>query len=341
MSKYLDPKADLTFKKVFGEHRDLVVSFLNAMLPFDSPEEEIKEVLEYLDPELVPRNPLKKYSVVDLRCRDARGRQFVVEMQMMWTSAFKQRVLFNASKAYVSQLETGDEYELLQPVYSLNIVNDTYCDSKSYYHDYRIVAIEETDEVIEGLRFIFIELPKFTPQTYSGKKMQVLWLRYLTEINAKTREAPKDLMAVPVIRKAVKQLEESAFTDQQLLMYDKFWDMVSTSRTLINGATREAMRKGLKEGMEKGMEKGLEEGRRKGLEQGLQEGIQQGIQQGLQQGIEEGIRQGVETGLLQERLRIVRKLREMDMPEESIAQLTGLTTEDLAVLDSPTDSGRG
>ena len=44
MSKYLDPKADLTFKKVFGEHRDLVVSFLKALLPFDSPEEEIKEV---------------------------------------------------------------------------------------------------------------------------------------------------------------------------------------------------------------------------------------------------------------------------------------------------------
>ena len=63
MSKYLDPKADLTFKKVFGEHRDQVVSFLNALLPFDSPEEEIKEVLEYLDPELMPRNPLKKYSV--------------------------------------------------------------------------------------------------------------------------------------------------------------------------------------------------------------------------------------------------------------------------------------
>ena len=98
----------------------------------------------------MPRNPLKKYSVVDLRCHDARGRQFVVEMQMMWTSAFKQRVLFNASKAYVSQLETGDEYELLQPVYSLNIVDDVYSDSPSYYHEYRIVAIEETDEVIDA-----------------------------------------------------------------------------------------------------------------------------------------------------------------------------------------------
>ncbi len=296
----MDPKADLTFKKVFGEHRDLVVSFLNALLPFDSPEEEIKEVLEYLDPELMPRNPLKKYSVVDLRCRDARGRQFVVEMQMMWTSAFKQRVLFNASKAYVSQLETGEEYELLQPVYSLNIVNDVYCDSKSYYHDYRIVAIEETDEVIDGLRFIFIELPKFNPQTYSDKKMQVLWLRFLTEINAKTREAPKELMAVPVIRKAVKQLEEGAFTDQQLLLYDRFWDMVSTSRTLINGAVREATRKG--------------------LQKGIQEGIQQGLQQGLQQGIQ------------QERLKIAENMKRAGIPTESIAQIVGMTSDEIAEL---------
>ena len=31
MAKYLDPKADLTFKKVFGEHKELVISFLNAL----------------------------------------------------------------------------------------------------------------------------------------------------------------------------------------------------------------------------------------------------------------------------------------------------------------------
>ncbi len=28
MAKYLDPKADLTFKKVFGEHKELLISFL-------------------------------------------------------------------------------------------------------------------------------------------------------------------------------------------------------------------------------------------------------------------------------------------------------------------------
>ena len=31
--RYLDPRADLTFKKIFGEHADLATSFLNALLP--------------------------------------------------------------------------------------------------------------------------------------------------------------------------------------------------------------------------------------------------------------------------------------------------------------------
>lgn len=50
--KYLDPKADLTFKKVFGEHPDLVTSLLNALLPFERDDEKIVSV-EYLPAEIV------------------------------------------------------------------------------------------------------------------------------------------------------------------------------------------------------------------------------------------------------------------------------------------------
>ena len=246
--RYLSPKADLTFKKVFGEHPDLIISFLNALLPFEMPEEEITQV-EYLNPEMVPENPLRKNSIVDVRCKDQSGRQFIVEMQMMWTSAYKQRVLFNASKAYVSQLGKGNDYELLQPVYSLNLVNDTFSESKGYYHDFKIVEDAETKEVIEGLRFIFIELPKFTPDNY--KKMQVLWLRYLTEINEQTREVPEELMENPEINKAVTQLEESAFSEAQLLGYDHFWDMVSTAKMQISSSRREGREEGLEEGEKK------------------------------------------------------------------------------------------
>lgn len=72
--------------------------------------------------------------------------------------------------------------------------------------------------------------PKFTPHTYSEKKMQILWLRFLTEINEYTREIPQDLLDNPELKKAVDALEESAFTDAQLAGYEIFWDMVSVEK---------------------------------------------------------------------------------------------------------------
>ena len=311
MKKYLDPKADLTFKKVFGEHKDLVISFLNAMLPFGSEEEKIVSV-EYLNPELVPVNPLRKDSIVDVRCKDVRGRQFIVEMQMMWTPEYKQRVLFNASKAYVSQLGKSQHYELLQPVYSLNLLNDTFSDSEEYYHDYQIVEMEETNEVIEGLRFIFIELPKFKPKSYGDKKMQVLWLRYLTEIDEDTREVSKELLDNPEISKAVEELEKSAFTEEELLVYDRFWDMIGASRLLIIGAIRRGHEQGHKQGHEEGYLEGRQEGRREGRREGRQEGITQGHQE--------------------ERVKNARAMKSKGFQPDIISEITGLPISEIAGL---------
>ena len=236
--KYLDPKADLTFKKVFGEHPELVKSLLNALLPFKSEEEEITSVT-YLTPEMVPQTPTRKYSIVDVRCEDAQGRQFIVEMQMVWSAEFKQRVLFNASKAYVKQLNRGEDYSLLKPVYSLNLVNEVFePELDDYYHYYHLVHEEHTEKVIDGLHLVFVELPKFTPHTFTEKKMQVLWLRYLTEIDEKTKKVPAELLANPEIAKAVSEIEESAYTEEELLGYDEFWDMVSVEKTLAGRLER-------------------------------------------------------------------------------------------------------
>ena len=312
--RYLDPKADLTFKKVFGEHPDLVISLLNALLPFDKPEEEVVSV-EYLPAEMVPENPLRKNSIVDVRCKDARGRQFIVEMQMVWSQEFKMRVLFNASKAYVRQLGEGQDYELLQPVYSLNLVNEIFePDMEQYYHYYRLVHSERTDKVIDGLHLIFIELPKFKPHNYSEKKMQVLWLRYLTEITERTRQAPQELLDNPEVKKALTELEESAFTDAELLGYDKFWDIISVERTLI-GSVKRRYDEGLRKGLAEGMQKGIAEGMQKGIAEGMQKGIAEGMQKGMQQGEEK------------ERLKIARSMKADGMSVENIARYTGIAPE--------------
>ncbi len=85
----------------------------------------------------------------------------------------------------------GYKYEDLQPVYSLNLVNDIFeKDIPEYIHNYRIVHDKYTRKVIEGWCFTFIELPKFQPHTMNEKRMTILWLRFLTEINDKTQTAP-------------------------------------------------------------------------------------------------------------------------------------------------------
>ena len=165
---------------------------------------------------------------------------------MEWSDAFQQRVLFNASKLYVSQAKKGGKYSELQPVYSLNLVNDIFAhDTPDFIHNYRIVHDKDSNKVIEGLHFTFIELPKFTPHSIADKRMMVLWLRFLTEINSNTKEIPADLLNDPEIGKAVEELEISGFSDAELRAYDKFWDSVSVERTLID----DSYQKGKEEGM--------------------------------------------------------------------------------------------
>ena len=230
MAKYLDPKADVTFKKVFGEHKNLVMSLLNALLPLE--EGKQVEAIEYLPAELVPETPLGKNTIVDVRCEETGGRKFIVEMQMEWRADFKQRVLLNASKAYVKQLPKGNEYNLLQPVYSLNLVNETFePDMEEYYHYYRLVHYLHSDKVLEGLHLVFVELPKFKARNLTEKRMQVLWLRFLTEIGETTREAPQDLVDNPHVNEALEIVEESALSDAERASYDGFWDRVSREAT--------------------------------------------------------------------------------------------------------------
>src|SRR4051794_30426330 len=101
-TRYRDPKGDLVFKRIFGEHRHLLRSFLNAVLPL--PDDGWIVWLKYIRNEQFPITPDHKSAIVDVKCRDRRGRIFIVEMQMDWQEGFQERLLFYASSAYVRQL---------------------------------------------------------------------------------------------------------------------------------------------------------------------------------------------------------------------------------------------
>ena len=242
--RYLDPKNDLVFKKVFSRPR-LLKSFLNALLPLAAPVES----LENLPAELVPEIPGMKHSIVDVRCVDSRGRQFIVEMQLFWTDSFKRQVLFNASKAFVRQADRAAKYTALQPVFSLNLVNQIFeRDSPDFYHHYAIVEMEHSHRQMEGLEFVFVELPKFEPKAIASDRMRKLWLRFMTETGGDTAAAAAELMDEPATREALECVAESAFSREELETYDRYWDSIRSEVTPLDESFHEGEQKGKLEG---------------------------------------------------------------------------------------------
>jgi len=240
MSRYLDPKADVVFKKIFGDHPKLLISFLNALLPLPADSPIVK--LSYLQNEQIPAIPEFKRTIADVKCTDSNGRVFIVEMQMNWTDSFKQRLLFGASQAFVKQLGKGSDYHFLQPVYGLGIVAEIYeKTTPKWYHHYKLVKDGDLNNIIDHLQLIFIELPKFPVQSSEDKKLRLLWLRFLREIDEKTTTVSQDLLEVPEIAQAIELAEEAAYTPSELNLYESYWDQVSREKTLLVSSYAEGL----------------------------------------------------------------------------------------------------
>ncbi len=82
LSKFLDPKNDLSFKKIFGSEKNknilILIHFLNDILDF-STSDQIMEI-EFLSTIMDPEIASDKQSIVDVLCKDSIGNRFVIEM---------------------------------------------------------------------------------------------------------------------------------------------------------------------------------------------------------------------------------------------------------------------
>lgn len=276
MSRYLDPKADVVFKKVFGEHPHLLKSFLNAVLPLSSDQEIVS--LTYLPVEQTPKIPILKHTIADVKCTDALGRVFIVEMQIEWTDNFKQRLLFEAGQAFVKQLKRGEDYKLLQPVYGLALLATTFDDATQWYHHYQLVNIgKPMREIIEHLQLVFIELPKFPVHSPEEKKLRLLWLRFMREVTEKTTTVSPELTEIPEINEALTLTEEAAYNPAELDAYESYWKAVSSEKTLANARYVEGRAEGRSEGLAEGLAKGHSEGLTEGLKKAARNMLAKGI----------------------------------------------------------------
>ena len=266
----LRPLADLTFKKVFGECDDLLINLINALL--ELPDSVVS--IEYLQNELLSEQGTGKNTVVDVRCTDHAGRHFIVEMQIAHHAYFLERLLFNAAKVFSSQLERGDPYVKIQPVYAISIMDDVLVRTNDHrVQTYSVINHHDANERATGFQIVVLELAKC--RKLSNLDMQKpldRWIQYFINPEYYLTMEKQELEQMPYQRKAVEILDTTNFTPGQMRAYDQYIDSVRLHNTIME----DAWERGIREGNAKGLEEGLAEGRVAGKAEGRAEGKAEG-----------------------------------------------------------------
>jgi predicted transposase/invertase (TIGR01784 family) len=220
----LSPLADPVFKRVFGEEKEILMELINAVMQLEHPVVSI----EYLPPELLPKSIDKKTTVGDVRCTDDVGRHFIVEMQVARQKSLKKRVLFNAARVYGRQIPQGLDYDDLQPVFALCLV-DHIIDhgTDRWKHNYIIVNADDSDRNIKEVEMHFIELSKCRKRSnFNLEDSLDRWVIYLIDPEFIKSFTMNTQYNYPNLKKAVELLDESNYSEGQLVAYDKYLDSI-------------------------------------------------------------------------------------------------------------------
>lgn len=222
-SKYLDPKNDVAFKKIFGteKNKDILIHFLNDMITFKENSPII--TVTFLKTVQDPVTAAKKTSIVDILCTDEKGNQYIVEMQVAKEKGFEKRAQYYASKAYISQAIKGGEYCDLKEVIFFAISDFVMFPQKSAYKSDHVILDKESHENdLKDFSFTFLELPKFTKDIDHLSNMTEKWAYFFKHADTSSLEDRAKLKKDDgIIDKAYEQLDRVSWNDTELLSYDQ------------------------------------------------------------------------------------------------------------------------
>jgi len=216
--KFVDVKNDIAFRKIFGNEKKtkILISFLNAILNLEG-DQRIKEA-SIINPYLLPRVAGEKASIIDVRAKDEKGRQFVVEMQVADADGFGKRVQYYTCRDYSTQIERGDQYPLLKPTYFIGILDFDFFESVEYLSHHIILNEKTYEHALKDIHFTFIELRKFNSQVNELNTLTEKWIFFIK--NAENLEVIPDNVDDEGLIEAYKDADKHSWKKEELIAYD-------------------------------------------------------------------------------------------------------------------------
>ena len=317
-SNRLKLKNDIAFKAFFSqkENEEFLKDFLEAIL---REKLQIKKVSH--DVRLEQLTQEQKYGVLDLGVELENGKFVNIEIQLRNFSNIEERTTFYASKKITEQLGNGINYEALQPVIIIAILDYNFINLPEYLTEtVRVSTIHKDYEINNNVKYYYIELKKFRNRNPDMDEPLNQWLAFLDMERGDLLDMAKEK------NKKIKK----AFENYETLVGDEEIKRLAEIRLMSELEEQSALATARAIGKERGEKIGRKEGEKIGREQGEKIGREQGEKIGREQ--------GEKIGRDAKAKEIVQKLLKKKMPLEEISEISGLTIAEIQCIEKEIQS---
>lgn len=275
--------------------------------------EEPVRIKKLLESESNQEDEDNKQNRVDLLAENDKNELFLIEIQNNTEFAYFQRMLFGTSKLVTEYINRGQGYDHVRKIYSVNIVyfnlgngTDIVYHGKTEFrgiHNGELLNLSPFQRQkikVDAVSDLYPEyyILKVNDFDKWSKVPLEQWIYFLN-----TGDIPADATA-PGLEEAREKLRIEHMSKSELAAYYHHLDNVVILRDNIITARGEGKIEGYAEGREEGRAEGREEGRAEGRAEGEKE----------------------------KALAIARNMKSASMPTDMIAQMTGLSADEIATL---------
>ena len=274
-SKYI--RFDWAAKNILRNKADFVVfeGFISVLV------KEKVTIVELLESDSNQTSKDDKYNRVDIKAKNSKGEIILVEIQQTRELDYLQRMLYGVAKAITDHMNSGQAYEQVKKVFSINILYFRLGEGTDYlYHGQTILRgmhegdtltlteHERDDLKVVAPENVFPEYYVIRVNEFNKLAVDPLdeWIRYLKD------EYISPTTTAPGLKEAMERLEYLRMTPEQQRAYDNYLDTLVRDTDVMKTKLLEARIEGLKQGKAEGLAEGLAKGKAEGLAKGKAEG---------------------------------------------------------------------
>ena len=258
MARFIDPRVDWAFKRIFGSEdtKECLITFLNGLF---EDELVIKDVT-FAKTEKLGLRPDDRGVVFDVYCVTNEGKHIIVEMQKKEQEYFADRALYYTARAIVQQGVRGIWDYHLAPVYTVCFMDFVSSSPilKKFRTDLVLTDLQTRQLVSDRMRIVYLQLPLFDKHT-EAECMDIFdcWIYIMKNMNMFEQMPFSE--KYPVFRKLAEIGDLRKLSREELELYDEdiknMRDIYATRKFDEKKGMEIDMAKGMEKGMAKGMEK--------------------------------------------------------------------------------------